>query len=218
LSITCDNASANDKMIQELGNVLDRYPGEEARVRCFCHVINLVVKSIISQFDVPSKKVLDAGAAELRKLTIDVEEGATEAREARVQNNVDAGSVAKLRKLAIDIGEEEAAEVRADQQTKGPGTDAQDNADGWEDERDGMTEEELRELEVDVLPAQCMLTKVRVTPTVSPPLSHLISLISMAFADPLSSHTVAQSLVCHQEFLHNPSASLACNMQGARPF
>lgn len=208
-------------MIQELGNVLDRYPGEESRVRCFCHVINLVVKSIISQFDVPSKKALDAGATELRKLTIAVEEGATEAREAREQNNPGTSGVAKLRKLAIDIDEEEATEVRADQQTKGPGADAQDNGDGWEDERDGMTEEELRELEADVLPAQCMLTKVRVTPTVSPLLSHLItliSLISVAFADPLSSRTVAQSLICHQEFLHDPSASLARNMQGAWPF
>jgi nucleoside-diphosphate-sugar epimerase len=56
LSITCDNASNNDTMISELGDLLDEFPGAANQTRCFTHVINLVVKSILRQFDVPKAK------------------------------------------------------------------------------------------------------------------------------------------------------------------
>jgi len=56
LSITCDNASNNDMMIEELANLLDDFPGPANQTRCFTHVLNLVVKSIIQQFDSPKSK------------------------------------------------------------------------------------------------------------------------------------------------------------------
>jgi len=56
LSITCDNASNNDTMIEELANLLDDFPGPANQTRCFTHVLNLVVKSIIRQFDAPKSK------------------------------------------------------------------------------------------------------------------------------------------------------------------
>jgi hypothetical protein len=56
LSITCDNASNNDTMIEELANLLDDFPGPANQTRCFTHVLNLVVKSIIRQFDSPKSK------------------------------------------------------------------------------------------------------------------------------------------------------------------
>ncbi|TFK61912.1 hypothetical protein BDN72DRAFT_749645, partial [Pluteus cervinus] len=51
LSITCDNATNNDAMIEELVNLLDNFPGPANQTRCFTHVLNLVVKSMIKQFD-----------------------------------------------------------------------------------------------------------------------------------------------------------------------
>lgn len=56
LGITCDNASANDAMIDSLAAIMLDFPGEANRARCLAHIINLVVKVILRQFDVTKKK------------------------------------------------------------------------------------------------------------------------------------------------------------------
>jgi hypothetical protein len=43
-------------MIEELTNLLDDFPGPANQTRCFTHVLNLVVKSVIRQFDSPDSK------------------------------------------------------------------------------------------------------------------------------------------------------------------
>jgi hypothetical protein len=43
-------------MIEELTNLLDDFPGPANQTRCFTHVLNLVVKSVIQQFDSPNSK------------------------------------------------------------------------------------------------------------------------------------------------------------------
>ncbi|EIW62755.1 uncharacterized protein TRAVEDRAFT_114619, partial [Trametes versicolor FP-101664 SS1] len=53
LGLTCDNASNNDVMVDHLGYALPGFEGSVGRVRCFAHVVNLVVKSLLTQFDVP---------------------------------------------------------------------------------------------------------------------------------------------------------------------
>ena len=47
LSVTCDNASNNNTMIEELTNLLDDFPGPANQMQCFLHILNLMVKSII---------------------------------------------------------------------------------------------------------------------------------------------------------------------------
>lgn len=44
LAVTCDNASNNAKMMKEMKKAEPDFRGPDARVRCFGHVINLVVK------------------------------------------------------------------------------------------------------------------------------------------------------------------------------
>ncbi|KAF9536806.1 hypothetical protein CPC08DRAFT_608459, partial [Agrocybe pediades] len=56
LSLTCDNASANDALISQLPTLLDAFPGAANRTRCFTHILNLVAKVILRQFDTPKKK------------------------------------------------------------------------------------------------------------------------------------------------------------------
>jgi len=66
----------NDTMIEELANLLDDFPGSANQTRCFMHVLNLVVKSIIRQFDLPkaqADKALDDAAEELLNLAGDIE-------------------------------------------------------------------------------------------------------------------------------------------------
>ncbi|KAF8325139.1 hypothetical protein F5887DRAFT_826223, partial [Amanita rubescens] len=50
LSITCDNATNNDVMVAKLERLLPDYSPLD-RSRCFLHVVNLIAKSIVKQFD-----------------------------------------------------------------------------------------------------------------------------------------------------------------------
>ena len=63
-------------MIKELANLIDNFPGPANQTRCFLHILNLVVKSIIQQFDIlTSKKDTEDnnGMEELLKLTGNIE-------------------------------------------------------------------------------------------------------------------------------------------------
>ena len=69
-------------MICELAKRLVEFRGDPNRTRCFAHIINLVVKSILKQFDKPSKQLtkdLDDAERELESLAgdIDLEEALT---------------------------------------------------------------------------------------------------------------------------------------------
>jgi len=137
LSITCDNASANDAMIEELGDSLDRFAGQASRTRCFAHIINLVVKTLMRQFDAPKGKVnevLSEAEKELQELAEGIDEEETE----MVQDEED--------------------REEGDGVTSGGGSE--DEAEGWIDERYGMTESEKERLENSVRPMKLLLTKV----------------------------------------------------------
>ncbi|TFK59204.1 hypothetical protein BDN72DRAFT_749728, partial [Pluteus cervinus] len=51
LSVTLDNASPNDTMVEELEKTLFPFFKVLSRIRCFLHIINLVAKSLLHQFD-----------------------------------------------------------------------------------------------------------------------------------------------------------------------
>ena len=48
-----DNALNNDVMVDELANRLENFAGRANHIRCFAHIINLVVKAILREFDAP---------------------------------------------------------------------------------------------------------------------------------------------------------------------
>ncbi|KAK7696328.1 hypothetical protein QCA50_000982 [Cerrena zonata] len=50
LGITCDNALNNDTLLESVEMSLNSQCGKDSRIRCFAHVLNLVVKAIISPF------------------------------------------------------------------------------------------------------------------------------------------------------------------------
>ena len=48
-------------MIEELAHLIDNFPGPANQTWCFLHILNLIVKSSIPQFDLPkSKKTTDS--------------------------------------------------------------------------------------------------------------------------------------------------------------
>jgi hypothetical protein len=123
-------------MIDKLASRLEEYPGAPNRARCFTHILNLVVKSILHQFDVPKKwRRLDPKTDDTTRELLD---------------------------LAGDIDEEEVEEA-AEQEDPQDETDEQpchDNDEGWIDERYDMTNEDIDELEDSVRPIRFLLTKV----------------------------------------------------------
>ncbi|KAJ3516930.1 hypothetical protein NMY22_g14084 [Coprinellus aureogranulatus] len=50
MGFTGDNASNNDTMVAELEVLLPNFRGDTSRVRCACHILNLVAKAILSAF------------------------------------------------------------------------------------------------------------------------------------------------------------------------
>jgi hypothetical protein len=56
LGITCDNASNNDTMVESLATIMSHFSGEANRARCLAHIVNLVAKIILRQFDMTKKK------------------------------------------------------------------------------------------------------------------------------------------------------------------
>jgi hypothetical protein len=60
-------------MISELDDQLDGF-SEVNRVRCFLHVVNLVAKALLKQFDVANKRgeIADADTQELENLLVEL--------------------------------------------------------------------------------------------------------------------------------------------------
>ena len=145
LSITCDNASPNDVMIDELAGLIKSFPGDANHTRCFNHILSLVAKSIIRQFDL-LKAEADEALSVVEKELFDIAEG-------------------------IDLEEESMA--AADQGVDDE--ENNDNIDGWVDERKTMSREERIKLDQSVLPVRLVLVKVRtkndITHTNSPDLN-----------------------------------------------
>ena len=44
LTTTCDNGTNNDTMLDEIHKAFPLFRGSKTRVRCFGHILNLVVK------------------------------------------------------------------------------------------------------------------------------------------------------------------------------
>jgi hypothetical protein len=131
LSVTCDNATNNDSMINELKDLLENFSGAENRTRCFAHIINLIAQTIIRQFDVPKTKVGES---------------------------VDKAML-ELQALATDIDVEEALTQAGNTKEEGDDED-DDDLEGWVDERSKLSTVDLTKLEGNVQPVRKALVKV----------------------------------------------------------
>ena len=122
-------------MIDRLGDRIKSFPGSANCARCFNHVVALVAKSSICQFDVP-KGQADAALDEAERELIDLAEG-------------------------IDIEDETTQgewEVPDDD-------DDGENGEGWVDEVAALSVADREELEANVRPIRLVLVKVSVYST-----------------------------------------------------
>ena len=122
-------------MIHHLEVLIDEFRGRKSQTRCFAHILNLIAKSILQQFDIPRAQV----------------------------NNDDA--IVALIELAGNIEfEEEEMDEYGDNDNDNDNSDDQEevmeNTDDWVNEREAMTMEQLAELDKSVQPVRWMLVKV----------------------------------------------------------
>lgn len=135
LGFTGDNASSNDTLVSSLEDLVNNFAGPVSQVRCFAHVINLVAKTVLRQFEV--------GKAGTEAETSDAEAAAILA---------DLAAFVDIDGLEDD--DEGAAGV------EGEWENLDDDMDGWIDERKDLSEAERAELRECVLPVKLALAKV----------------------------------------------------------
>lgn len=129
--MTCDNASNNEKMAEELEDLLPAFSSSN-RARCFTHVLNLIAKSLLRQFDVAKASKLDNELNE---------------------------EEAELLNLATDLEIEELTTAQENDDDDGE-IEQDDDLEGWVDEVAALTPEEREMLEDDIHPVKMMLVKV----------------------------------------------------------
>jgi hypothetical protein len=83
-------------MIDALGDILEHFPGQPNQTRCFLHILNLVAKTIIKQFDVPKKTGqgtddIDFSVLEALADGIDLEEHATQLADEEIEMDNEEG-------------------------------------------------------------------------------------------------------------------------------
>ena len=122
-------------MIDDLPNRIVTFPGDENRARCFNHVIALVAKSSIRQFDVP-KGQADAALDEAERELNELAEG-------------------------IDIEDEKMREEW--EGTEDDEDDDDDDDDGWVNEVARLSVANREELEANITPVRLVLVKVSLT-------------------------------------------------------
>jgi hypothetical protein len=134
LCVTCDNASNNEKMTRHLESLLPDYSSTN-RARCFMHILNLVAKSLLKQFDVCKTSKADEELNE---------------------------EEAELLNLAGDLDAEDLTttqESDGDQGIEGENL-AEDDLEDWVDEVAALTPGERETLEEDIRPVKMALVKV----------------------------------------------------------
>jgi hypothetical protein len=117
-------------MICQLEELVNDFKGEESQTRCFTHILNLIVKSIIQQFNIPkaqADKVFDEVTTALMELA-----GNIDAKEQEMAKSTD--------------------DSNDDEEDK--------NLEGWVDERATMTVEQLAAFDKAVQPVRLMIVKL----------------------------------------------------------
>ena len=100
--MTCDNASNNDAMIEELQEIVPEFAGSASHTRCFLHIVNLIAKSLIRQFD--AGKMTAKGDHKLAELRRELEEeanyqGSADSDEAEKEVDNDEGWVDEMENM-----------------------------------------------------------------------------------------------------------------------
>ena len=79
-------------MVAELAELLETFPGGANRTRCFTHILNLIARSMIRQFDLPKSQAdaaLDATDQELVDLAEELNGEEVDDRDLEVEDDTE---------------------------------------------------------------------------------------------------------------------------------
>lgn len=158
LSVTCDNASNNDTMVDELERCLPAFSSVN-RTRCFTHILNLIAKSILKLFDVKKKKGKEKNSDKGGDGD-DSGDNDDEQDEEQEQDDELSDEERELLELAGDIEEEELTIIR-ENHVDDDEVDDDDDEDGWVDEVAELSAEEQAALGESIRPVSRVLVKVK---------------------------------------------------------
>ena len=110
----CNNTSNNDKMIEEMANLLENFLGAANQTQCFLHILNLTAKSILQQFEIPSKKktgdsdndgdeTISNAMSKLLALSTEIEDDPSRVDDLQVGDKDDEGGVSEDNALVPTI-------------------------------------------------------------------------------------------------------------------
>ncbi|KAG1777141.1 hypothetical protein EV702DRAFT_970247 [Suillus placidus] len=119
-------------MTAKLEDLVAHFGGESARTHCFLHVVNLIAKSLIKEFDLPKKKadeVLSRAEEDMQEFTTDIEW-----------------------EDQITVAENRDGD---------PNSDKFDNTEGWVDEMSELMDVKRKELQTNIQPIRLLLVKLR---------------------------------------------------------
>ena len=124
-------------MIESLADLLPDFPGAANRTRCFTHILNLVAKCIMKQFDSPKSKKTGLQDDDMASDEEDDDEDLQDLQEAlyALENEVEEEDEETIEDESV--GDDEIDEMRRE-----------------------MTAKEVRELEKSIKPMRLVLTKV----------------------------------------------------------
>jgi hypothetical protein len=134
-------------MIEHLSTLVKGFSGAANQTCCFAHILNLIAKSILCQFE-PQKKTRDSEADNVDNPTKTL---AALTQELELKDSAE-----------LADNPEEGLEALADTELNAD-TELEvnnDDNDGLGDEHDGMSEQDEAELEESLVPIWSMLTKV----------------------------------------------------------
>ena len=133
-------------MIEHLATLIETFPGAANQTRCFAHVLNLVAKSVLRQFEAPKangNKVMGEAAKELAAVSDELGDDTNKVFES---GNETGGDM------------EDDVPVADDEVVNDDVVD--DDEDGLPDERGKLSKVELTNLVRSVKPIQLVLIKV----------------------------------------------------------
>ncbi len=102
-------------MIDHLATLLAAFPGSANRTQCFTHILNLVAKCIMKQFDAPKKKKTHDvdGSDDIDDDAVDLQVAVDDLDDELEEDGIDEGDAAWEFDMQIELTEGEIQELEA---------------------------------------------------------------------------------------------------------
>ncbi|KAJ3505977.1 hypothetical protein NMY22_g17397 [Coprinellus aureogranulatus] len=115
MGFTGDNASNNDTLVSELEVLLPNFRGDVSRVRCACHILNLVAKAILSAFakKMSADDIAASGLAELDDTMSEEDFDVPVPEEDRLAPKIEASDAAAVEDVIRDIESDMEADLES---------------------------------------------------------------------------------------------------------